>query len=63
MTEEEAKVSATEMVAAIRRWPESARRDWRVLLDDDPAAARRVGEAAVLLNAWPCDDDGFPITR
>lgn len=63
MTEEEAKVTATEMVDAIRRWPESARQEWRALLDEDPAAARLIGEAAVTLDAWPCDPDGFPITR
>lgn len=51
------------LVAAVQRWPESARKDWRQLLDDDPVAARLMAEAALQLDAWPCDETGFPITR
>ena len=50
-------VTARQAVDAIGRWPVAEQRAWRQLLDSDPAAARLMAEAAVLLDARPADDN------
>lgn len=48
------------LVAAVQRWPEPERKWWRQLLEGHPSEALVVAEAALLLNAWPQDENGWP---